>query len=112
MNNCNDACSEIAPVSIGGVQGSILGPSFFIIYMNDLPGVLQFCQVTLYADDTVLYLASKSSGDFERKINADLGLTVSIRLTALGALIKFLDLESGRLFEAGRLLNFHHFQQV
>ena len=28
------------------------------------------------------------------------------------ALIKFLDLESGRLFEAGRLLNFHHFQQV
>ena len=23
-----------------------------------------------------------------------------------------LDLESGRLFEAGRLLNFHHFQQV
>ena len=34
--------------------------------------------------------------------------------------IKFLDLESagwaliggGRLFEAGRLLNFHHFQQV
>ena len=28
------------------------------------------------------------------------------------ALIKFLDLESGRLFEAGYLLNFHHFQQV
>ena len=28
------------------------------------------------------------------------------------ALIKFLDLESGHLFEAGRLLNFHHFQQV
>ena len=37
--------------------------------------------------------------------------TVFIRLTAL-AHIKFLDLESGRLFEAGRLLNFHHFQQV
>ncbi len=27
------------------------------------------------------------------------------------ALIKFLDLESGRLFEAGRLLNFRDFQQ-
>ena len=26
--------------------------------------------------------------------------------------IKFLDLESRRLFEAGRLLNFCHFQQV
>ena len=29
-----------------------------------------------------------------------------------GALIKYLDLESGRLFEAERLLSFHHFQQV
>ena len=30
--------------------------------------------------------------------------TVFIRLTALGALIKFLDLESGRLFEVGAYL--------
>ena len=112
MTNCNDACSKIAPVSIGVAQGFILGPLLFIIYMNDLPDVLQFYQVTAYADDTVLYLSSKSTRDFQRKINADLGRTVFIRLTALGALIKFLDLESGRLFEAGRLLNFHHFQQV
>ena len=55
MTNCNDVYSEIAPVSIGVAQGSILGPLLFIIYMNDLPDVLQFCQVTLYADDTVLY---------------------------------------------------------
>ena len=55
--------SEIAPVSFGVAQGSILGPLLFIMYMNDLPDVLQFCQVTLYADDTVLYLASKSAAD-------------------------------------------------
>ena len=65
--------SEIAPVSIGVAQGSILGPLLFIIYMNLLPDVLQFCQVTLYADDTVLYLASKSAADLQSKINADLG---------------------------------------
>ena len=65
--------SEIAPVSFGVAQGSILGPLLFIMYMNDLPDVLQFCQVTLYADDTVLYLASKSAADLQRKINADLG---------------------------------------
>ena len=65
--------SDIAPVSIGVAQGSVLGPLLFIIYMNDLPDVLQFCQVTLYADDTVLYVASKSAADLQRKINADLG---------------------------------------
>ena len=37
--------------------------------------------------------------------------TVFIRLTAW-ALVKFLDLKSGRFFEAGCLLNFHHSQQV
>ena len=37
--------------------------------------------------------------------------TVFIRLTAW-ALIKFLDLESGRLFEAGRFLHFLPFKQV
>ena len=46
--------------------------------------------------------------------------TVFIRLSNMApwALIKFLDLaewaliRGGRLFEAGRFLNFHHFQQV
>ena len=69
---CNDVCSKVAPVSIGVAQGSILGPLLFIIYINDLPDVLQFCQVTLNADDTVLYLASKSTVDLQSKIYADL----------------------------------------
>ena len=56
VTSCNDVCSEIAPVSIGVARSSILGPLLFILYMNDLPDVLQFCHVTLYADDTVLYL--------------------------------------------------------
>ena len=73
MTNCNDACSKIAPVSIGVAQG------FIIHYMTDLPDVSQFYQVTAYADDTVLYLSSKSTGDFQRKINTDLGRTVFIR---------------------------------
>ena len=72
VTSCNDVCSEVAAVSIGVAQGSILGPLLFIIYMNDLPDVLQFCHITLYADDTVLYLASKSTADLQSKINADL----------------------------------------
>ena len=72
VTSCNDVCSKVAPVSIGVAQGSILGPLLFIIYINDLPDVLQFYQVTLNADDTVLYLASKSTVDLQSKIYADL----------------------------------------
>ena len=55
MTNCDDVSSDSAPISIGVAQGSILGPLLFKIYMNDLPTVLEFCRVTLYADNTVLY---------------------------------------------------------
>ena len=65
-------CSETASVSIGVAQGSILGPLLFINFMKDLLEALQYCHVTLYADDTVLYFASKSVMDLVSKINADL----------------------------------------
>ena len=58
--------SNQEPVSIEVAQGSILGPLLFLIYMNDLPDVLEHCSVTLYADNTVL------SFKIELKLNSDL----------------------------------------
>ena len=74
---CKNAMSDLPSISIGVPQGSILGPLLFIIYMNDLPDVLDHCSVTLYADDTVLYLASKSITKVESKINSDLSRVCS-----------------------------------
>ena len=49
-------------------QGSILGPLLFLIYVNDLPD----CDITLYANDTVIYYSIKNVSDLGHHINADL----------------------------------------
>ena len=62
-----NALSDKCPVKYGVPQGSILGPLWFILYINDLPLSTSNCNTDMYADDSV-----KNISDIQTKVQEDL----------------------------------------
>ena len=46
--------SQEYPVNAGVPQGSILCPTLFLLYINDLPDDV-ICDIAMYTDDITLY---------------------------------------------------------
>ena len=61
-----DCISDERDVKTGVPQGSILGPIFFICYINDIVHICKNSKMLLYADDTVMY---KKISDTERYLD-------------------------------------------
>ena len=68
----NKTTSETIDIHYGVPQGSILGPLLFLIFINDLPNVLNSAQSLLYADDTIIYQKGKDYNESIRHIQLDL----------------------------------------
>ena len=79
QTSCDHELSDELPVTLGIPQGSVLGPLLFIIYIDSLPATVNHCEMSLYADDTVLYCHNTNLQELERQLNEDL-LTVAKRL--------------------------------
>lgn len=55
----NNVSSPLRAYAIGVLQGSILGPLLFTLYINDFPSVCINAKMIMYTDDTVVYIHVK-----------------------------------------------------
>ena len=65
-NNCK---STIRLINSGTPQGSILGPSGFIIYVNDIPNSVPDLSLILFADDTSAFTSHKDLSTLNNIMN-------------------------------------------
>ena len=65
---CNNECSDVKYVDIGVPQGSVLGPTLFLIYINDISNYLEMATCNLYADDVLLYVSGQNVNEVNEKL--------------------------------------------
>ena len=68
----NGFTSQELNVTCGVLQGSILGPMLFLLYINDLSQALNCTKFRFYADDTVLYMSDSSEATIHAGLQHDL----------------------------------------
>ena len=73
-------CSQEYPVNAGVPQGSIYGPTNFLLYINDLPDDV-ICNIAIYADDSTLYCNFDQASDLWQQLELASELESDLRNT-------------------------------
>ena len=85
----NGYVSSCANIMCGVPQGSILGPLFFLLYINDIINTSTILQLILFADDTNVFVSHKDKDCLTNILNAELNkLSIWFRANRLSLNLK------------------------
>ena len=88
--------SQEYPVDAGVPQGSILGPSLFLLYVNDLPDDV-ICNIAIYADDTTLFSKCDQASDLWQQLDLASELESDLRDTVDWGKKWLVDFNAGKI---------------
>ena len=94
--------SQEYPVNAGVPQGSILAPTLFLLYINDIPDSV-ICDIAIFADDTTLYSKCDQASDLWQQLKLASELESDLRDTVAWRKKSLVDFNAGKT----QLVSFH-----